>query len=180
MLYALIPVKDLDAAKTRLADVLEGASRRDLVVAMYRDVLAAAIACPAIDGVAVVSRDEEVLSMAEKAGAEAMHEPGGLNEALTSAASTLAGRGIERLLVLAADLPLDEPVRARKLLWLHAEIVKRHLHRRRPHLGRGERAQGLMHRVPIGVADPHHNRQIGRVPVGPGVAIVVGGAGLGR
>jgi len=106
VLYALIPVKALDGAKSRLADVLDGVARRALVIAMYRDALAAAVACPALDGVAMVSGDEDALALAETAGAEPMREPGGLNEALTSASKTLAGRGVDRLLVLFADLPL--------------------------------------------------------------------------
>ena len=106
--YALIPAKDLAQAKARLADVLPAGDRRALAVAMFRDVLAAAIACQAIDGVAVVSRDAEVLSIAEATGAEALAEPGNLNEALTSAAEQLAARGVEQLVVLAADLPLAD------------------------------------------------------------------------
>lgn len=123
MLYALIPVKQLDGAKTRLATVLDGAARRDLVVAMYRDVLAAAIACAATDGVAVVSRDAEVQSIAEAAGAEAMPEPGGLNEALTSAAKALAARGAERLLILFADLPLANAAAIERLLRADADVA---------------------------------------------------------
>ena len=53
---------------------------------MYRDVLDAALGCPALDGVAAVTRDGELLSIAEEAGAQPMPEPGGLNEALDSAA----------------------------------------------------------------------------------------------
>ncbi len=62
---------------------------------------------------------------------------------------------------------------------MHAEIVERHFHRGRPYFGRGQRAQRLVHRVPVGVADPHHDGQIGRVAIGPGVAVVVGGPRLG-
>jgi 2-phospho-L-lactate guanylyltransferase len=102
---ALIPVKDLALAKARLSPVLDAAGRRALALAMFRDVLEAALGCDAIEGVAVVSRDAEVLDEARAAGAEAMPEPGGLNEALTSAAKKLAKRGVERILVLAADLP---------------------------------------------------------------------------
>ena len=103
---ALIPVKDLPQAKARLAPVLDDAGRRDLVLAMFRDVLGAALGCAAIDGVAVVSRDETVLAIASQLGAEGLPEPGGLNEALESAARRMAQRGATRILVLAADLPL--------------------------------------------------------------------------
>ena len=109
MRIALIPVKELSQAKARLAPVLDGERRRELALALYRDVLAAALACPALDGVAVVSRDREALTIAVEAGAEGLPEPGGLNEALTSASQTMAERGIDRLIVLAADLPLATP-----------------------------------------------------------------------
>jgi 2-phospho-L-lactate guanylyltransferase len=103
---ALIPVKELSQAKARLSPVLDAAGRRALALAMFGDVLRAALACDALDGVAVVSRDEEVLAAARGAGAEGMAEPGGLNEALDSAAKALAGRGVERVVIIAADLPL--------------------------------------------------------------------------
>lgn len=102
---ALIPVKELSQAKARLAPVLDDVARRELALAMYRDVLAAALACDALDAVAVVTRDAEVLSLAEAAGAEGLAEPGGLNEALASASEQVARRGVERLLVVASDLP---------------------------------------------------------------------------
>lgn len=106
MAYALIPVKELPLAKARLAPVLDDAGRQTLALALFRDVLAAAMACPALDGIAVVTRDRDLLSITEEAGAEGLPEPGGLNEALTSASQTLTGRSVERLVVLAADLPL--------------------------------------------------------------------------
>ena len=106
MHFALIPVKELAQAKARLAPVLDDGARRRLALALFRDVLAAALACPALDAVAVVTRDEEVLALAIEAGAEGLPEPGGLNEALTSAAETLGQRDADRLIVLAADLPL--------------------------------------------------------------------------
>ena len=106
MAYALIPVKELPRAKARLAPVLDDTGRRELALALFRDVLAATLACPALDGIAVVTRDRDLLSLAEEAGAEGLPEPGELNEALASASQTLAGRGIDRLVVVAADLPL--------------------------------------------------------------------------
>ena len=106
MAYALIPVKELPLAKARLAPVLDASDRRTLALALFHDVLAAAMACPALDGIAVVTRDDDLLSMTAEAGAEGLREPGGLNEALTTASQTLARRAVDRLVVLAADLPL--------------------------------------------------------------------------
>lgn len=107
--FALIPVKELAQAKARLAPVLDAAARRRLALAMFRDVLEAALACSALDGVAVVSRDDAVLTLGWVAGAKKLLEPGDLNNALTSAGERLARRGVDRIVVLAADLPLATP-----------------------------------------------------------------------
>jgi len=104
--FALIPVKELGQAKARLAPVLDAEARRELALAMFRDVLEAALTCRVVEGVGVVTTDETVAAIATEAGAEVMPEPGGLNEALTSAAEKLRERGVDQLLVLAADLPL--------------------------------------------------------------------------
>lgn len=120
---ALIPVKELSQAKARLAPLLDAAERRELARAMYRDVLAAALACQALDTVAVVSRDEEALSTAQEAGAEGLPEPGGLNEALGAATTALAARGAQRILVLAADLPLATPEELALVLEQEADVV---------------------------------------------------------
>jgi 2-phospho-L-lactate guanylyltransferase len=101
-------VKEFALAKARLAPVLDAGERRSLALALYRDVLDAALACDALEAVAVVSRDDDALALAFEAGAVPMAEPGGLNESLTSAAAALAVRGVDRLVVLAADLPLTE------------------------------------------------------------------------
>ena len=103
---ALIPMKELSQAKARLAPVLDDDARRELALAMFLDVLEAALACTALDGVVVVTRDAEVLSLARERGAEGMAESGGLNEALSSAVEKLRARGVETVVVLAADLPL--------------------------------------------------------------------------
>ncbi len=103
---ALIPVKDLAKAKARLAPVLDEAGRRELITAFYRDVLAAALDCPAVDSVGVVSLDADALALASEAGAEAIAVPGDLNDSLDAAARTLAGQGVDRVLILHADLPL--------------------------------------------------------------------------
>jgi len=121
--YALIPVKTLNKAKARLSAVLDDAARRELALAMLRDVLAAATACPALDGVCVVTRGAEARAIAVEAGAESLAELGELNEALTSAAERLRARGVTRLLVLAADLPLADAASMGAALETNADIV---------------------------------------------------------
>jgi 2-phospho-L-lactate guanylyltransferase len=106
VLVALIPVKDLPKAKARLAPVLDEDGRRELTTALYRDVLTAAVECPAVDRVGVVSLDPDALAIATAAGAEAMAVPGDLNDSLNAAAKILVDEGVDRILVLHADLPL--------------------------------------------------------------------------
>ncbi|MEX1255551.1 MAG: 2-phospho-L-lactate guanylyltransferase [Dehalococcoidia bacterium] len=108
MVVALIPVKEFALAKARLAPALDADERRSLALALFRDVLDAALSCGALEAVAVVSRDDDALALAFEAGALPMPEPGGLNASLTSAAASLAQRRVDRLVVLAADLPLVE------------------------------------------------------------------------
>jgi 2-phospho-L-lactate guanylyltransferase len=107
MIHALIPVKPLHAAKTRLAAVLGAAERRELALAMLGDVLAAVHAAPAVAGVTVVSRDPAALALAAEYGARAMLDAAAdLNGALEQGARHLSAAGVRALLVLPSDLPL--------------------------------------------------------------------------
>ena len=71
----VLPVKGTDRAKTRLT-VAEGVSRPALARAMALDTLAAALACPAVRTVLVVTSDDEVASAARAAGARVEADPG--------------------------------------------------------------------------------------------------------
>ncbi len=106
----LVPVKAFEAAKRRLAEVLDPAARRSLAVAMADTVLRAAAPLPT----AVVCDDEEVRAWAEDRGAEAIWTPDlGLNGAVQAGIAHLARRGTARVIVAHADLPL-----ATDLAWL--------------------------------------------------------------
>jgi 2-phospho-L-lactate guanylyltransferase len=106
----LVPVKSFSSAKQRLAPDLDPAARRSLAPARAATVLQAAGPLPT----AVVCDDDEVRTWAEAHGAEAIWTPGlGLNGAVEAGVAHLAGRGIDRVLVAHADLPL-----AHDLTWL--------------------------------------------------------------
>ncbi len=112
MIAALVPVKRLQEAKGRLAELLTGDERRRLALAMLEDVLRVLQAVPRIDRTAVVSPDPDALSRAEELGAAPLPEPPlcrGVNQALTHAAAVLAEQGADVLLVVAADLPTALP-----------------------------------------------------------------------
>ncbi len=112
MIAALVPVKRLQEAKGRLAELLTGDERRRLALAMLEDVLRVLHAVPSIDRTAVVSPDPDALSRAEELGAAPLPEPPlcrGVNQALTHASGALAQQGADTLLIIAADLPTALP-----------------------------------------------------------------------
>jgi 2-phospho-L-lactate guanylyltransferase len=103
----VIPVKVLALAKSRLADLAD-TDREAVALAMAADTVAAAVACPAVGDVIVVSDDAAVRTEVEALGAEVIADrPGaGLNQALTAGAEHAAARWSGRgLAALTADLP---------------------------------------------------------------------------
>ena len=63
-MWAVLPAKDLVDAKSRLADALSPAERRLLFRTMYEDVLVALSETASLDGIAVVTRDQEAGAVA--------------------------------------------------------------------------------------------------------------------
>jgi 2-phospho-L-lactate guanylyltransferase len=111
VITALVPAKALDLAKGRLAAVLGEDERRLLALAMLEDVVRALQAVAAIDSVAVVSPDEDVLALASGLGAAMIEEPAnvrGINQALTHGLGMLSPQP-EALVVVLADVPEIEP-----------------------------------------------------------------------
>lgn len=111
--HAVIAVKSLDSAKSRLAGVLAPAHRSRLVLAMLTDTVRAAAEVPAIAAITIVTPDPVVAEATRALGAEvhpeparARTDPDGLNIALADAAAALRTRyGAVDLLALQADLP---------------------------------------------------------------------------
>ncbi len=115
--WALVPVKDLERAKRRLAGALDPAARRGLSLAMLADVLDALDATPGLDGAAVVSRDADVTALARRRGLRVIPEAGTcLNAAVAQATNVLSAEGCARLLVVPADLPLADPEEIAQIL----------------------------------------------------------------
>lgn len=99
----LIPVKSFHAAKRRLADWLSPAERERLARWMAERVLAAAAPLP----VYVACDDERVAEWAEAHAAQVSWGPGlGLNGAIDHGVDTMAGKGIDHVVVAHGDLPL--------------------------------------------------------------------------
>lgn len=105
MIAALVPVKRLSASKSRLLPELDLEQREALSLAMLRDVLEALTRAERIDRIAVVTPDDDVAQAAREAGAEpVLFRDPGLNPALEAAASELALRPEDALLVLLGDV----------------------------------------------------------------------------
>jgi len=107
-LWAIVPVKPLRRGKSRLAGTLTEDERTELNRALLQHTLETLSELKEIDGVLVVSRDPNALTIARNHGARTVQEDGQpeLNTALkraTIVAQVYATRGV---LVLPADLPL--------------------------------------------------------------------------
>jgi 2-phospho-L-lactate guanylyltransferase len=105
---AVVTVKRLEWAKTRLRGALPGVAHDRLVLAVVQDTVAAALACPAVADLLVVTSDPAVAGAVRALGARTVpDEPdAGLNPALVHGAR-LAGGG--PVVALAGDLPALRP-----------------------------------------------------------------------
>lgn len=110
-IWAIIPVKPLRLAKSRLADVLKPEDRQRFAEAMLRHVLGVLQNVPQVTGTLVISRDNQALAVAREYGARTVQESGApeLNAALMRATSIIASWRSDAVLVLPADLPLITP-----------------------------------------------------------------------
>ena len=114
---AIIPVKSLSEAKSRLATHLTLHQRENLVLDMLHHVLQALLESNMLEQVSVVSSDQRVLRQAQAWGAQAVVEVmPGHNAALHAAALQELAAGTGALLTIAADLPLLHPSDIRVLV----------------------------------------------------------------
>lgn len=110
MVQALVPLKELADAKSRLADLLEPDERIALVAAMASDVLNVLAAHPALRRVVLVTDDPAATELVAGGTVECWSErelgTRGLNELVGEASRRLLAECADPLLVLHADLPL--------------------------------------------------------------------------
>jgi 2-phospho-L-lactate guanylyltransferase len=108
MRFAVVPMKPLALAKTRLAPVLAPADRIALSAAMFHDVLEALVGAREIDAVAVVTAEKRLLELARRLGMLPIDEgsPQGLNGAVALGTDTCCRHGATSVLVVLSDLPL--------------------------------------------------------------------------
>jgi 2-phospho-L-lactate guanylyltransferase len=107
----VVPVKRLDVAKSRLAAYGEHGRRR-LALAFAEDVVRAAVACPAVRRVLVVTDDEQARWALAALGADVRADvpDAGLNPALEHGAALLRqDAAVHGVAALSADLPALRP-----------------------------------------------------------------------
>lgn len=104
-IVALVPVRSLGGAKSRLGEPLDPEERADLVLALLRRTVEAALSATRLAGVLVVSMDEDLLRRARAMGAASrLQKSAGLNAGLDEA-RLAAGARATAVMVLPADLP---------------------------------------------------------------------------
>ena len=107
----VVPVKRLDLAKTRLGGRF-GERRRDLALAFAVDTVTAALGCPLVEAVLVVTDDAVAADRLAGTGAEVTGDDpdAGLNPALVHGAGLVSRRHPGTAVgTLAADLPALRP-----------------------------------------------------------------------
>jgi 2-phospho-L-lactate guanylyltransferase len=105
----IIPAKRLAVAKTRLRPVTTGSvAREELVLALLGDTVAAAVGCPLVGEVVVVTDEPAAAALVRELGARTVgDEPdGGLNPALEHGARSA---GSSAVAALSSDLPALRP-----------------------------------------------------------------------
>lgn len=105
--WAVIPVKPLNRAKSRLAHVLSPEQRFEFARMMLLQVLSVTLQSPRITGVVVISRDTRAIGIAREMGAKTIQESSysDLNPALERATSVLRAWRAGAILIIPADLP---------------------------------------------------------------------------
>jgi len=121
-LWAVVPVKELDRAKERLASLLSAELRRELMLAMLDDVLTALAVTPGLAGCAVVTIDPAARRLAMRYGARIIEIGAGDGHtgAVTAAARLLAEEGQPGMLTVPGDVPLITPAEITQLLAAHS------------------------------------------------------------
>ena len=104
--WALVPIRGLESAKSRLGGDLDAEERLELVTELLRRTLVATRDARHIAGTIVVTMDGDAAELARRCDAIGLVERApGLNEAIEAARSVAGARGATAVLVLPADLP---------------------------------------------------------------------------
>jgi 2-phospho-L-lactate guanylyltransferase len=121
---AIIPVKQLDKAKTRLSSLLSNNERREFCLEMLEDVLVAVTTSKCSRRTVVVSVDPTVLEVAKRFGVFSLIESRlGLNQAVSEAIDWCVQNGAKSTLILPADIPSVKPIDLARIFSLGKEAA---------------------------------------------------------
>jgi 2-phospho-L-lactate guanylyltransferase len=106
-LWAIVPVKPLKQAKSRLSEVLSKEQGALLSRELLDNTLRTLASIPEVERTLVISRDSAVLAMARDLGAKTLAERASpeLDGALVRATVVAQGYNVSSVLILPADLP---------------------------------------------------------------------------
>jgi 2-phospho-L-lactate guanylyltransferase len=106
-IWAVVPVKETEGAKQRLAPLLAPAQRRELAVVMAEDVLEALAAVTALAGIVVVTLDARATRLAQRIGARVLTDGAreGHTGAVTAAVRALGREGRGGMITMPGDIP---------------------------------------------------------------------------
>ena len=125
-MWAIVPLKNFDQAKKRLASVLTVEERRGLMLAMARDVLTALSRSQRLTGILIVSRTPEADALAQAFETERFSESpdADLSSALVQAGEYLANQlHASGTMIVPADVPLIEAAEIDAILNLHEAVT---------------------------------------------------------
>lgn len=126
-MWAVLPVKDLENVKTRLAPALSPVERVSLFNCMLHDVLTAMSKVSAVRNLLMVTRDAQVGRIGESYGAKILWEPSnhGHSEAVSGAARWLISRGANGFMQVPADIPGVRPDELSGVIAVHRKALQR-------------------------------------------------------
>lgn len=106
-IWAVVPIKELDGAKQRLAPLLSPAQRRALIEVMMGEVLEAVAGAKRLAGILVVTLDPQATALAERLGARIVTDGArdGHTGSVTAGLRLLAGEGRGGMMTVPADIP---------------------------------------------------------------------------
>jgi 2-phospho-L-lactate guanylyltransferase len=110
-IWAILPVKRLDRAKSRLASMLEPSEREELAWAMFRDVLDTLNSVQGLGGTIVVTNDAKAADFARTCGAVTLPDPrdAGISAAVQCGLAWLSARNASGAIVVPGDIPFATP-----------------------------------------------------------------------
>jgi 2-phospho-L-lactate guanylyltransferase len=106
-IWAVVPIKELEGAKQRLAPLLSPAQRRALIEVMMGEVLEAVAGAKSLSGILVVTLAPEAAAFASRLGARVVTDGArdGHTGSVTAGLKLLAREGRRGMMTVPADIP---------------------------------------------------------------------------